>query len=165
MPFLPFFTSKHWELIFILSLYFCLSQNVRYLESLNISDWHFYPCNLHLRFLHFFFGGGGLIAHFFLELNKIPFSWCTSCKNAAARQRAQECWEAFLGNRSRAELPGSSRRKAGVCNLREGGRHLYTLVDAEVAGPFHIWLESGSRVLIGLFGLASVFFFFLMGPN
>ena len=34
---------------------------------------------------------------------------------------------------------------------------MYTLVDAEVAGPFHIWLESGSRVLIGLFGLLSVF--------
>ena len=50
-----------------------------------------------------------------------------------------------------------SRGKAGVCNLREVGRHLYTLADAEVAGPFHIWLESGSRVLIGLLGLMSVF--------
>ena len=41
--------------------------------------------------------------------------------------------------------------------MREGGRHLYTLMDAEVVGPFHIWLESGSRVLIGLFSLMSVF--------
>ena len=29
------------------------------------------------------------------------------------------------------------------------GAHLHTLADAEEAGPFSIWLESGSRVLIG----------------
>ena len=63
-----------------------------------------------------------------------------------------------MGNRSGEELPGASRGKARVCKLREGGGgHLYTLADAEVAGLFHIWLESGSKVLIGLFGLVSVF--------
>ena len=62
-----------------------------------------------------------------------------------------------MGNRSQADLPGASRGKAGVCNLREGGRHLYILADAEEAGPFRIWLELGSGVLIGLFGLVSVF--------
>ena len=56
----------------------------------------------------------------------------------------------FIGQSLQAELPGASRGKAGVCNL-------YTLADVEVEGPFHIWLESGSRVLIGFFGLMSVF--------
>ena len=71
-----------------------------------------------------------------------------------------EVLRGFIGqsrNRSQAELPSASRGKARICNLREGGWHLYTLADAEVAGPFHIWLESGSRVLIGLFSLVSVF--------
>ena len=52
----------------------------------------------------------------------------------------------FIGQSLGAELPCTIGGKARVCNLREGGRHLYTLANTEAAGPFSIWLESGSRV-------------------
>ena len=80
-----------------------------------------------------------------------------ACKNAAAKQRERRSAKRLYWAIAPDRVPGASWGKAGVCNLSEAGRRLYTLADVEVAGPFHIWLESGSRVLIGLFGLVSVF--------
>ena len=65
-----------------------------------------------------------------------------------------------MGNRAIAPGQRSQAReggKQGSATCGKEGRHLCILAKAEVAGPFHIWLESGSRVLIGLFSLVSVF--------
>ena len=81
-----------------------------------------------------------------------------TCKNATARQREHQSIKRLywaIAPRQRSQSRAGGKRESATCG--KWGRHFYTLADAEVAGPFHIWLESGSRVLIGLFGLVSVF--------
>ena len=56
----------------------------------------------------------------------------------------------FIGQSLPGRAPRHEWGKSGGLQPVGRGAHLHTLADAEAAGPFSIWLESGSRVLTGL---------------
>ena len=83
--------------------------------------------------------------------------WAPNVRTPWQDKESAGVLRSFIGQPLPAELPSTSGGKRESATCRKWGRHFYTLAEAEVAGPFHIWLESGSRVLIGLFSLMSVF--------
>lgn len=75
-PILPPPSTKHWQLLFLLSPWYCLFQNV-ILESLHVAfQIGFFLSVMYVYIFSMF--SHGLIAHFFLALGNIPLSQCVT---------------------------------------------------------------------------------------